>query len=481
MTELKSKSIATAKWTFIFQFGQYILTFFLSIVLARMIDPDEFGLTGLLSIFNLIATTLLTSGLGNALVFNKSSNEDDYTTVFYFNIVVAIFLYLIMYFSAPFIAEFYNDDRLILLTRLICIPFVINAFGFIQSTILVIKLDFKTQSLVKISSLAISVVVAIILALNGWGVYSIVAQVIIQAIVSAVIFWWRSDWRPKGKFSKESFSRLWAFGSKILWSNLFTQLTQNIDNALIGKIFSPHILGLFIRAKSTKAIPESIFMQTFQSSVFPILTKVNDDPIEYKNKHLQFYRIGVFFIVPLMTVFYFISADFVSILYGKKWMDSVPYLHILIFSTIPIFLEALFSQTLLGLGDSKLYMKLNMLKRLLNFVNIPIAIIWGLTPYLFSITILSYLGLIISIYLTSKKIESEMSHYFKQFLFAAFFTSIMVLPFVILYFTPFNDSLILKFISFGLAIFLYVLLLKRYNYEVYNYFILILKSFLNKI
>jgi O-antigen/teichoic acid export membrane protein len=236
MNDLKTKSISTAKWTLIFQVSQYFLTFFLSIVLARMIDPTEFGLTGLLTIFTLVSTTLLTSGLGNALVFNKSSNEDDYTTVFYFNIIVGFVLYTIMFFSAPYIADFYNDERLILLTRLICLSFVINAFGFIQHTILVINLDFKKQSIVRIISLAISIIIAIIMAINGWGVFSIVAQVLVQAIVSAVIFWWQSNWRPRGRFSKESFLRLWGFGSKILWSNLFTQLTQNIDNILIGKV-----------------------------------------------------------------------------------------------------------------------------------------------------------------------------------------------------------------------------------------------------
>jgi O-antigen/teichoic acid export membrane protein len=483
MIELKSKSIATAKWSLIFQMSQYFLTFFLSIVLARMIDPAEFGLTGLLTIFTLISTTLLTSGLGNALVFNKSSNEDDYTTVFYFNIIVAMGLYIIMFFIAPYIAHFYNDERLILLTRLICLSFVINAFGFIQHTILVIKLDFKTQSLVRIISLAISVISAIILAFNGWGVYSVVAQVLIQAVSSAVIFWWRSDWRPRGKFSKDSFSKLWAFGSKILWSNLFTQLTQNIDNTLIGKIFSPHILGLFIRAKSTKAIPESIFMQTFQSSVFPILTKVNHDPIDFKKKHLQFYKIGVFFIVPLIAIFFFVSADFVAILYGEKWMPSVPYLKIILFSSVPIFLEALFSQTLLGLGDSKLYMKLNMVKRILQLINIPVALFFGLIPYLISSTVISFFELVISVYLTSEKINSSKIYYFKQFLFSILLTLLMSLPFALShYLYPFaNNLLITKLLSLFFAILIYIILLKKIKPDVYDYYLLIIGSFLKKI
>jgi O-antigen/teichoic acid export membrane protein len=182
-----------------------------------------------------------------------------------------------------------------------------------------------------------------------------------------------------------------------------------------------------------------------------------------------------------MTLFFYISSEFVAILYGEKWMDSVPYLNIIIFSTIPIFLDAFFSQTLLGLGDSKLYMKLNMFKRVFNFINIPIAIFWGLKYYLYSITLLSFVGLIISVYLTSKKIESDKSYYLKQFLMSVFLTFIMSIPFFLSFFTDFGELLIVKILNIFLALFIYIVLLKKIIPDVYNYYFLILGSFLKKV
>ena len=389
-------------------------------------------------------------------------------------------LYLVLFFCAPLIAKFYNEPFLTNLTRWIALVFVINSFGLVQNTILVIQMNFKRQSVIKITGLAVSIVLSVILAILGWGVYSIVAQVLIQGIVTNLLFWFYSSWRPVGKFNKTSFKKLWKYGSNILISNLFTQLIQNIDNLLIGKIFKPYTLGLFIRAKSTKAIPESIFMQAFQTSVFPILTKLNDNPSEFNKKHMLFFKLGIYFIFPLIIIFYYTSNELVDILYGEKWLSSVKYLKIIMFATIPVFLGALFNQTVLSFGDSKLFMKLNMIKRILGVINIPIAIFWGLIPYLISIVILSFIGLVIDIFYTANKIKTNVFDYFVDVIKTLLFLSVFVVPMYLSEHVVFMNVYLLKTIVVVTAIGLYIGLVKIFAAEILNYYIEIFKSFLKK-
>jgi teichuronic acid exporter len=477
---LKSKSVSSAKWSLILQLGQYLITFSLSIVLSRLLEPAEFGLTGMLSIFIAMATTLTSAGLGQALVFNKNSTDADYSTVFYFNILVSSILYLILFFSAPLIAAFFNQPELIQLTRWICLVFVINAFGLIQDTLLVIDLNFKKQSLIRLVSLLISVVAAIIMAFRGFGVYSIVGQVITQALSNVVLYWILSTWRPKTGFSIQSFKKLWKYSSNILFSNLFSQIIDNIDNILVGKIFMPHTLGLFIRAKSTKAIPEGIFTQAFQTSVFPILTKLNENKDEFVRKHLQFFKIGAYFVFPLVLMLYFSSYEIVDVLYGSKWHQSIPYLKILSFMIIPYFLGILFNQTLLAFGDSRLFMTLNMLRKFLGIINIPVAIFWGLIPYLYSIVILSFIGLLFDIIYTSKKIGTNILDYSRDFLLALVFS--ILLGTVILSAENWIPAhvYVAKSIGFALGISIYLLLLKTFRPQVLGYFIDIARSFVRR-
>ncbi len=480
MTNLKSKSVSSAKWSLILHMGQYLITFALSIVLSRLLEPAEFGLTGMLSVFIAMATTLTSAGLGQALVFNKTENEHDFSTVFYFNIAVSASLYVVLFFAAPLIAAFYEQPELINLTRWICLVFVINSFGLIQDTRLVIDLNFKKQSLIRLASLVVSVGAAIIMAFQGFGVYSIVGQVLVQALTNVILYWSLSSWRPRTGFSIESFKRLWKYGSNILFSNLFSQIINNIDNLLVGKVFKPHTLGLFIRAKNTKHIPEGIFTQAFQTSIFPILSKLNDNHEEFVKKHLLFFKIGAYFVFPLVILLYFSSFEIVDILYGAKWHASVPYLEILAFMIVPYFLGILFNQTLLAFGDSRLFMKLNMLRRVLGIINIPVAIYWGLIPYLYSIVILTFVGLIIDVLYTSKKIGTQVKDYTWDFFSALLFSAVLgAIIWSSHHWIPLH-TYISKGIGFAIGLGVYFMMMKAFRPQVLGYFMDIARSFVGR-
>jgi teichuronic acid exporter len=480
MTELKKKSINSAKWNLLANMGQYVFTFFLSIVLSRMISPAEFGLTSMLSIFISLATLLVGSGLSTALIRDKNSTEEDFSTVFYFNILISLLLYTILFFSAPLIAKFYNQPELIDLTRWITLVFVINSFGLIQNTILVINLNFRKQTLINMSGLIISVLISIIMALNNYGVYSIVAQSLSQALIVNVLLWLTSKWRPKGIFNIQSFKKLWKFSSNILFTGLFTSLMMNIDNLIVGKIFKPNVLGLFVRAKSTRAIPEMIFVNMLNTTSFSILSKVNEDKAEFNQKHMLFFKLSAYFIIPFVVGFSACSHHIIEILYGEKWMDSVLFLKIVSFVTIPNLMAALFTQTILSFGNSSIYMKINVFKRVLNLFSIPVGIFFGIEMFILSIVIIAYIGFFIDIYFISKIIGTKRIEYCNILIKPVAFSLVMYMClFVFQEFVDFN-KLVNLFLEVTISISVYVTLLIFFDKAILNYFVEFLKSFILK-
>jgi teichuronic acid exporter len=451
---LKQSGISGAKWTGLYHIGHYFITFFLSIVLARLLEPKEFGLVGMLSIFSAIALVFINSGFSVALVRAKETTKEDYSTVFLFNVLVSLFFYFLLFFAAPYIANFYKEPQLVLLTRLISLVFVINAFGLVQTVIMIRALNFKKQSICSLIGLLASVILAIFMAFKGYGVYSIVGQVISQAIVTTILFWFLSDWRPNAIFSKKSFKKLWGFSSKILATNIVNTIINNIDNLLIGKIFSANQLGFYVKAKSSKTIPVQIFTQVLNSTSFAILSKVQDDDNEFLRLHLYFFKIVAYVFIPVTFGFIAIAEPFVVILYSDKWLPSVPLLQILSLSGFSIVFGALFSQTLMAKGYGSLYFRLNTIKKIIGLLAIPFGLFWGLLPFIWAIVIFGFIGLLLDFIYVGRKIGVKSFDYLYFFLKPLFLSVFMAFSIYLFKYIISNYYfLIMLQISIGIAIY----------------------------
>lgn len=422
MDNLKQKSIQTVRWTFMFQFLNYAISFVLSIVLARLITPEEFGLTAMISIFIALANILINSGLSSSLIRFKDSTPEDYTTVFYFNTFISFLLYGIMFFVAPSIASFYDQPDLLPITRIITLVFVINSFSVVQNAILVINLDFKKQVILNIISLFLSVIIAIVLAIKGFGVYSIVWQTLSQSTFLCILLWVTSKWKPKGGFNLNSLKKLWGFSSYILFTGIFNSIADNLDNLIIGKVFQSNSLGLFVRAKSTRAIPQNILSNVLSTTTFSILSKINDDPSKFKDKHLKFYKLTMFFLIPFTFAFFWVSEDFILFFYGDTWTKAVPLLKIISFGLIPMILGVLFSQSIMSYGDSKLQMKLSILKRTITVIALPSGLFLSINEFVFVFVISQYLGLFIDLFYVQKKIGITWIQYFQPIILPLIFS-----------------------------------------------------------
>jgi len=415
-TSLKDSAISGAKWNAIANFGSYFFSFFLSIVLARLLDPSEFGLIGMLSIFIAIAQVFINSGLSTAIIRTKDANEDDYSTVFYFNITISVLFYIALFFLAPIISKFYNEPKLLSLTRLVSLVFLINSFGIIQNAILIKSLNFRKQTLCNLAGLLASVITGTVMAFNGFGVYSIAGQIISQAVITNLLLWVTSKWKPKQGFKTQSFSKLWKFGSKVLATTVVSQIIDNIDNLLIGKIFSAQQLGFYVRAKSTKQLPEQIFTGILSTTAFAVLAKVNDDETEFKRVHLHFFKLGAYVFFPIIFGFIAIAEAFTVVLYSAKWLPSVPIFQIIAISSIAYFLGALFTQTIMAKGDGKLYFRLTTTKKILGLLAIPFGIFLGLYPFIIAFVVLNLIGLLLDFIFTGKILNIKAITYIKALL-----------------------------------------------------------------
>ncbi len=466
---LKQKAISGTKWKTSLNAGRYFISFFLSIILARLLEPREFGLIGMISILMAVAQIFIDSGLSQAVIRQKNVTEDDYSTVFYFNIFISSCFYLLFFFTAPLVADFFNEPILIPITRLVTLVFLINSSGIIQNSILVREVKFKIQAICNYTGLIVSVVIASIMAFNGYGVYSIVAQAISQALVTNIMFWITSDWRPKGGFSKDSFKRLWAFASNILATNIIVRIVQNIDNVLIAKVFSAQQLGFYIKAKSSNEASQTVFTDTFSAISFAILVKGNQNESEFKRFHMLFFNVGAYVYLPVVFGFIAIAKAFTIVLFTNKWLPSVQLTQIIAFSSIAYFFAALFSQTMLVKGEGKLYFRLSSGKKLLTLLAIPFGVFWGLYPFVWSFVAIGFFGLLMDFYFVGKLVENNVFIYLKLLIKPLLIASFMGFLVFLLTFLPINNYYILLFFQLTTGFVIYILLSIIFKIKEYYY------------
>ncbi|MDC1362260.1 lipopolysaccharide biosynthesis protein, partial [Crocinitomicaceae bacterium] len=380
------------KWNTLWNISQYILSFVFSIVLARYITPQEYGLTGMISIFTIIAALLVNSGFSTSIIRDKSATDEDYSSIFYFNIFLSIALYLILFFSADGIASFYNEPELVILLPLISIPLILNSFNLVQNALLIKSLNLKRQAIINLTALSISIVVGCVFVINGFGIYSIVVHLIAQSIILIIMHWTYSDWRPTSSFDFAKIKSHWKFSSNILFTSLFNQIMLNIDNLIIGKAYSTHELGIVMRAKNSKNIPENITSGTVSTVSFSVLSNINDQKELFIKKFYGFLKLSLIVSALCSVLLIVLSKEFILIFYGDVWVESIDFLKIYALLVLPNVIGVLYSQTILALGNSKLYFFISVAKRLIIGLSLIFAFYYSIKQFLVILVVLSWIA-----------------------------------------------------------------------------------------
>ena len=409
--ELKKQAKKGILWSAAQRFSTQGIQFLTTLILARVLSPAEYGTIGMLSVFISISSVFVDCGFVNALTRKNDRSHADICTVFYFNITVSCFFYLLLILAAPLIASFYDMPELNLVLRVLGITLVINSFAAVQATLLTIQLDFKSQTRIAVIALVVSAVVAIVCAYNGCSYWSLVIQNIVFSTVNTGLFWYYSKWRPTLTFSILSFKEMFSFGSKLLMSSLIDSVYNNIYSLVIGKAFSASTLGNYSRAESYANFPSNSLTGVIQRVTYPVLCKMQDNEEELAHAYRKFLRLSAFFIFPLMMGLSALSYPFIILLIGKQWIISAAMLQILCFALMWYPIHAINLNLLLVKGRSDLSLRLEIIKKILGVSILAISIPMGIMALCYSRIVMSILALIVNTYYTGKLINLG---FFKQ-------------------------------------------------------------------
>ena len=419
---LKSKTVSGVLWSAVERFSLQGVQFVINILMARLLLPSDYGMIGMLAVFLQISQTFVDSGFSDALVQKKDRTETDLSTVFYFNIVISVLLYVLLFISAPYIAQFYRMPELTLVTRIIMLNLIFSSFTAVPKTILTIRIDFRTQSKISLISAIISGVVGIIMAYKGTGVWALVAQTFLNAILITFIFFCCVNWRPLRIFSKASFQGLFSFGSKLLFSRLIHALYYNLYAIVIGRQYSSIELGYYTRAEQFAIFPSGNINAIISRVTFPILSSIQDDDKRLALAYRKYIRLASFLIFPLMIGLAAIAEPLVSFLLTAKWSGIIILLQILCLDWMLDHLSQINLNLLLIKGRSDLSLRLEIIKKIIATFILIISIPYGIEIMCWGRVLYSVLATYMNSYYTNRLIglsfKTQMRDVFPSLLLA---------------------------------------------------------------
>jgi teichuronic acid exporter len=382
----------------------HILSFIIGIILARILIPEDFGLVGMVVIFVAVSQTLIDSGFGQALIRKKDATDIDYSTVFYFNILVGFGLYAIVFFSASSISRFYDEPALIPILKVFGLNIVINSISVIQRIKLIKQVNFKLQTKITLFSSIFSGAIGIAMAYRGFGVWSLVWRNIINNTLQTILLWIYNRWVPLIVFSIKSFTEMFAFGSRLLVIGLLDTFYKNIYLIVIGKFFSSSELGYYTRADQFSKLPSQNITNVIQKVSYPVLVTFQDDNKKLKDAYKRLIKNTMYISFVLMMLLAAIAKPMIIILIGEKWMQSVVYLQLLCFGGMLYPLHALNLNMLNVKGRSDLFLRLAVIQKLLAIPIIVFGVLTGIEVLIIGMVLLSFVAFFINSFFSGRLI-----------------------------------------------------------------------------
>ena len=398
-TNLRQRALSGTIWSATQKFGLSILMFLSNIVLARKLTPDDFGCIGMLSIFITISNALVYGGFVSALIQKKEAENKDYSTVFYWNIFISIFLYFILFISSPIIARFYGIERLSLILRVQGIVLILNGLGVVQMTIVRRHLDFKKLAIANIVSSILSVSTAIVLAYAGAGIWALVFQQLSFSLLNCLIFWFSTSWHPALVFSIDSFRSMFSYGSFLLLNDLINSFCDNIQGLFIGKQFNSATMGYYTQAKRLEEVPTQSISQVVAQVTFPIYSRIQNEKERLRHAVKETLLLMNYLNFPLMLLLIAVAKPLFIILFSDKWLESVPYFQILCVAGIVNCMQSVNYQVVSAGGRSRELFLWNIVKRGAGVFLMVIGLIYGVKGLLWGMVVSFYFIYVINAWL----------------------------------------------------------------------------------
>ncbi len=413
---IKNKTVKGVSWSFIDNIANQGISFIIGLVLARLLTPDEYGLIGIIMIFIALFNSIVDSGFSSALIRKHDIKDEDYNTVFITNLLISIFLFVTLYICAPLIAILFKQPQLTVLTRTMGIIVIINALAIIQRTRLVKSINFKTQAKISLIASIVSGIIGVSMAICELGVWSLVGQQISRQVINTVLLWIYNKWFPKFQFSKKAFKELFGFGWKLLVSGLIDTIWKDLYQIVIAGFYSPAILGFYSRAHQFGQLFSSNINNNVQRVSYPVLSSIQNDKQYLKEGYRKIIKTSMLVTFILMIGLAAIAKPMILVLIGEEWLQSVPMLQILCFSMMLYPLHSLNLNMLQVQGRSDLFLRLEIIKKIIAIGPLLLGIFIDIYLMLFGSLVTSWICLYINACYSGPFLKYSILEQFKDIL-----------------------------------------------------------------
>ena len=402
---LKSKTVKGAGWSAADAILGQGVSFIVGLVLARLLSPEEYGLIGIVMIFVTVLNGVVDSGFSTAVIRKQDANDDDYNTMFYTNMLFSIILYVCLSLSSPLIADFFGRDKLVQLVPAMGLILIINALSHTQYTILTKRIDFKTKTKASLTSSVTSGIVGVFCAYSGYGVWSLVVQMLLQKAIYTSSLWILNKWWPSFRFSKDSFHYMWGFGWKMLLSGLLNNIWNQLYQVVVGKFYNPATLGQYTRAKDYAKLFSENLTAIVQRVSYPALACIQDDEERMVAAYRKVIKVTMFVTAICMLFIGAISEPLIVCLIGKKWLEASTYLPLICISMSLYPLHAINLNMLQVQGRSDIFLYLEIVKKIISILPISLGVFIGIKAMLIGSIVTGIIAYFLNSYYTGKKLH----------------------------------------------------------------------------
>ena len=414
--ELKTKMLKALTWVSIDKFGQQFAQLFIGIILARLLTPHDYGLIGVLMIFISLSSVMIDGGFGQALIRKQDATPTDFSTIFYLNLSISVLLYIILFFSAPLIASFFSQPQLVNISRVLFLNILFYAIYFVQFVVLYKRMDFSTLALINISSVIISGIFGVILALNGFGVWALVWQQVISQAIRAVLFPILVHWRPIRKFSLQVIKEFWNFSIHLFGSTFLNVIFNQIYPILLGRFYPFQQVGYYAQANKLNETVNTASQQILLSGTYPLLVQIQDDTERLTRIFRRLTKSVSLLVFPLTIVLIAIAKPLILVLIKEQWLSSVILFQLLLAANIFGPLYSLNISLLNARGESKKTLRIELIKKVFILISVGLCFQYGIISMLIGLIIATYLSYFISIIYIRKILDLKLRSQFSDIL-----------------------------------------------------------------
>lgn len=471
--------LASFIWKLLERGGTQVILFIVTIILARLLTPDDYGTVAIVMVLISLATVFVEGGLNTALIQKKNSDQTDYSTIFYFSIVVAVVVYIIMFVSAPYIATFYSKPELDLIIKVLGICLFFNAVNSVQRAYLYQNLLFRKLFVSSLTGAIISAIVGIAMAHLGYGIWSLVVQQLVLATLTTLVMWKTVRWRPTWTFSLDRFQSLFNYGWKIFVSNLSISLFINIRSLIIGRVFSASSLAYFDRGKQFPSLIMDNINAAIQSVMFPVLSKEQDEIDVVKSMVKRSTLVSAYILYPILVILCLMAKPLTILLLTDKWLDIVPFIQVFCIANLFMPIQNVNMEAIKSLGYSGITLKLELIKKVLEIAILIATVYVGVYAIAWGVVIYNAICVFINLspcehlydYSISEQIKDNMPSFYLSVLLVVLLYGLKFIPF-----SPFLEIVIGSII--GILFYLSLSKIFRVNPYVYleNMFFKLIKN-----